>query len=274
MFLNNLGKRQSDCFVNCPILLFFVFVTFNVCADGKESEQFQVYTEHLPPLQIIHENEKISGYAVELATVMLEEAGINAKIETIPWGRALDIAQKQPNVILFSLVRSKIREEQFHWLGKVLMEGSRLHSDFAGRSSELFAWVRADFLENISSIEQLFKYPTCVAMHDSLTDKIENELGWPQRSITKALNWQTALEKFFAKRCDVFISHKFFMEEFLELKGKPLSVVRPIMSLDSKISQPEFYFAASKATSGEWVDRLKHALIHVRTNGKYHKILK
>ncbi len=70
-----------------------------------------------PPYQIQEQGHPLTGVSVELVQLMLKKAGLDMKIEVYPWSRAYEMAQTQPNVILFSILRNPQREKLFKWVG-------------------------------------------------------------------------------------------------------------------------------------------------------------
>lgn len=76
------------------------------------------YTENLPPLNYL-ENGRPAGFSVELLQKMADESGITIDIQVMPWIRAYQTAQADRDSLLFTLVRTPERENQFFWIGPV-----------------------------------------------------------------------------------------------------------------------------------------------------------
>lgn len=78
-----------------------------------------VVTEDLPPYQVVINGKLSGGTAYLQVKAMLDRAGFPYKIRVLPWPRALSIAEKAPNTLIFSIARTAERESQFQWLGKL-----------------------------------------------------------------------------------------------------------------------------------------------------------
>ncbi|MDB2705647.1 transporter substrate-binding domain-containing protein [Pseudomonadota bacterium] len=91
-------------------LLFLVPIT-------NASESVRVVTEVYPPYQTIKDDGTYSGIAVEVVRAILDKADVKAKVEILPWARAYKTAQKDPNIIIFSMVKSPERLDKFNWIG-------------------------------------------------------------------------------------------------------------------------------------------------------------
>ena len=84
------------------------------------AQQLEVYTESLPPFQIVAQG-SISGSATQQVEHLLTEAQINYHIQVVPWARAYNIVKSSPNTLIYSINRTPERESLFHWI-KVVAE--------------------------------------------------------------------------------------------------------------------------------------------------------
>ena len=83
-----------------------------------------LYTQLFPPLQMMSEGDTITGFVAETVREMLQEARKDTPLEVapitvIPWKRALFFAEKESNVLVFSLSRTPEREDKYIWIGTV-----------------------------------------------------------------------------------------------------------------------------------------------------------
>lgn len=97
-------------------LFFIVSCCLSFCVYAQTP--LRVVTEQSPPHQTLI-NGVVAGLSTELVQATLTEAGVSASIEIYPWARALHIARSQPNVLIYNIARTKERENEFHWIGKV-----------------------------------------------------------------------------------------------------------------------------------------------------------
>ena len=81
---------------------------------------FRILTEHNPPAEYLDDNGQVAGVTVELVRQLQQQLNEPADIELMPWGRALNIARTEDNVMLFETVRTPEREHWFKWVGPIL----------------------------------------------------------------------------------------------------------------------------------------------------------
>jgi polar amino acid transport system substrate-binding protein len=82
------------------------------------AQTLRVVTEDWAPFNYLQDG-KPAGISVEICQAVLKEAGIEAKIELLPWNRAYDDAQKVPNVMIFAMGRNPDREKLFNWIYQI-----------------------------------------------------------------------------------------------------------------------------------------------------------
>jgi polar amino acid transport system substrate-binding protein len=67
------------------------------------------------------ENGKPAGPANEITEATLKRAGFSDySITLYPWARAYDIAQQEPNVLIYLIARTPEREPRFKWVGEFI----------------------------------------------------------------------------------------------------------------------------------------------------------
>ncbi|WP_019576764.1 substrate-binding periplasmic protein [Curvibacter lanceolatus] len=75
-----------------------------------------LYTEDSPPLNMLA-NGRIIGSSVEKVVQIFALAGIEQRLELLPWARAYQYALDKPEACVFSTTRTPEREGLFKWVG-------------------------------------------------------------------------------------------------------------------------------------------------------------
>ena len=75
-------------------------------------------TEELPPYNMTVDGE-LTGMGTEVVKAVLEEAGEDVRIRSMPWARAYDSALNNANVLIYSIARTPQREPLFKWVGVI-----------------------------------------------------------------------------------------------------------------------------------------------------------
>ena len=98
---------------------FICSLLFMLLSFRAYSIELEIVTTDFPPYQI-QNGEKVTGMAVEMVQEVVKNSGHKGTISVYPWARAYQIAQKNPNAIIFSIARTPEREKLFKWVGTMV----------------------------------------------------------------------------------------------------------------------------------------------------------
>lgn len=85
--------------------------------------ELELYTQEFPPLQVEVDG-VAEGYVVKFVEAVVQDAAQSLPMEVhqvhfTPWKRAMRITQNRANALFFSVSRTPVREDKFHWIGEV-----------------------------------------------------------------------------------------------------------------------------------------------------------
>ena len=101
------------------VFFFAATVPRNAMSSDDQATKLTYLTEDFKPYNY-QEYGQAKGLAVELLILVWKEMGVQAlPIEFTPWPRAYEMIQKQPNTVLFSMVKTTEREPLFKWVGPI-----------------------------------------------------------------------------------------------------------------------------------------------------------
>ena len=164
-----------------------VFLSY-ICKSYGQKILF--VTENNPPLQITDKGKPLTGFAIELVESVIDKAGINAIIQAYPWARSYIMAQEKPNVFIFSISRTKERENLFQWVGTYYKE-----------TDAFFALAsRKDIVLN--SIEDAKKYKTAVPRGDASALRLEKH-GFTKIHLYYVTDQKQSIQKLKLGRVDL-----------------------------------------------------------------------
>ena len=117
-----------------------VFVVLFSCFVNAEPLTF--VAEDLPPYHYIDEHGQATGALVDIVKALARHAEVDYTIELYPFARAFKLFNAKPNVLMFSLLKSPSREQQFVWLGELIDNKAYLVA-LKGSNSELSSVAQA-----------------------------------------------------------------------------------------------------------------------------------
>ncbi|EGM78951.1 periplasmic component of amino acid ABC-type transporter/signal transduction system [Rheinheimera sp. A13L] len=97
--------------------VFFFFASFSV-----QSQALRIITVVEPPASYLDSHGQLTGFSVEVVQAIQRSLNDKTKIEVMPEARAIHIARTQPNVLLFSFSKTEQREQEFYWIGQLVVK--------------------------------------------------------------------------------------------------------------------------------------------------------
>ncbi|MDD4646458.1 MAG: transporter substrate-binding domain-containing protein, partial [Bacteroidales bacterium] len=79
----------------------------------------QIYTEQYPPLTYRNNSGEITGFGTDIVSEIMQRNQVFADIKLTSWNNGYELALDNPNVCLFTMDRTPIRENLFQWVGPI-----------------------------------------------------------------------------------------------------------------------------------------------------------
>ena len=214
----------------------------------------KIYTEHAPPFQVL-QNEVVSGTSTSIVNAIVAEAGYSADIKVFPWTRAITSALQSPDVMVFSLIRSKERADKMNWIAPVLFYelafiGNGNRDDLKLSSYEDVKSLSTAIVRGDATLPYLKEYGFSADEHFVLVHSIEEA-------------WRLML----VGKVDLVIDDVKAVKPMLRKFGDPSKKAKPYLALQG-LSVPA-YLAASKEFDPKVISDLKNAFERLRMKGQY-----
>ncbi len=123
----------------------------------------QIYTEQYPPLTFRNNSGEITGFGTDIVREIMKRNRVFIDIKLSSWSTGYDLALNNPNVCLFTMDRTDLRENLFQWVGPIGTNttwfytktgaGIRISSLEDARSltrvGAVNSWFSAQYLQNL-----------------------------------------------------------------------------------------------------------------------------
>jgi polar amino acid transport system substrate-binding protein len=238
---------------------------------------FNVSSETLPGLKIVTTNEfpfqyqtkknnnamekyVEEGISYELVKSIVKHSGIKKyEIKWYPWARAHSIAQEEKNTAIFSILRSKEREELFDWTCKIL---------------ESNTWVyrlkkREDI--KIEKIEDLKDYKISVWRNDFRHQFLEKKLGHRKLFLTESD--KSAILMVRDERADAFLFNDSNFPIFMKTMNLDQNLFIKVFKIND-LSGASLYLATNNESDPSLIKMLKIGLEKSKLSGEFDMIIR
>ncbi len=281
--LNALGKSVYDVSGKLTFRTDLVYFAFNKAVPDKVIEDFQrsidkaktngtlkqlyqkymqsanppdvlqVYTEQYPPLTYRNNAGVITGFGTDIVTEMMKRNHSFYPINLTLWGHAYDVALHNPNVCLFTMDRTELRETLFQWVGPI-------------GTNVTYFYVRAGSGITINSLEDARALSTVGTVNSWFSDQRLRDLGFT--NLVTGSDPATMADMLLNGEIEAFVCTNVTFPSILRDLGYQPSQVQPTYALMSS----DYYIAFSKSTPSATVAHWQQTLDAVKQDGTYNAI--
>lgn len=241
------------------ITITILFAIFSFAFSCVASQKIQFVTEDLPPLQIERDNQPPTGALVELINLIIKEADIDAELAIYPWARSYELALKQPNTFIFSMLRSDEREDKFHWIGKLFTIKSYL------------ATLKSNADIKVNNIEDAKNYFVGSIRHDLAESYLLNKGFISKKNLYVASKYPILWSMLFNKRTDLVFTNSVVWQHEIEKAGLDPKAIKFVHEISDFAS--DLYLAASKSTDKKLIKKVNDSFAAIKADGRYEQIL-
>jgi len=223
------------------------FITNIMVNVALADDNIQVITESWYPYNYLDKKGKVVGKSTKVVKAIVDDAGLEYAIEINPWSRAFNLATSQPNILIYSILRTPDRENLFYWFCPI----SKLERHKVYKLTN-----RIDIAVN--SEEDIKKYTTGVTGNTFL-HKYMSSLGFVDaENLQVNSDDSVSIKMFIAGRIDLLVSLESSMMRNLSEKGLGQSRVTSLITIPAK-AYPPICMALSKETPIDLVSKIRQA---------------
>ena len=246
--------------MNCFKSFFVVFfLSFVLCVNAF-AISIDVVTEEFPPFNYTEKN-IIVGFSTDVVKETLDRAKIDYVIRSYPWARAYNkaLTDKENNVLIYSIGRSKDREKLFKWVDEPV----------ASLDINLFKLKsRTDI--KIKTLEDAKNYKMGVVKDDYRTQNLIKKGFVPKKHLDVVSEDRKNIRKLFKKRVDIVPIDGVVAAYLAGKDGLPFSKLEKVIPL--KDLSVDLYMAFSIHADDALVEKCLKALKGIKKDGTYDKI--
>jgi polar amino acid transport system substrate-binding protein len=231
------------------------FATCN-CASVAAAElrllaaELPPYTFHVPP-PTVAENGEPRGAIYDVVRQMARHAGHSGAIEFMPWTRAQETAQREPNIGILALTRTPEREPNYSWIARIVVDDLVLVGG-AG--------------VDVSSLDQVKDRPIGV-LRASGAEQLLREQGFT-RIVPAAEEWINA-QQMRDRLIDAWLAPRLMvLYGYREVGGDVTT-----LNIGQIVRRSEIFLAGSKDLPATEIDRWRKAFDAVQADGTVDRIM-
>ncbi|MEK2646268.1 substrate-binding periplasmic protein [Bdellovibrio sp. BCCA] len=231
-------------------VLLIVFLMLLSQISSAQNSRLRILTENWPPVTY-EKSGAPQGMAVELTQLLQKRMNSNDLIEVVPWPRGYELVKTKPNVLLFTMTRTPEREKLFTLLGPIA-------------NGEIALYTRRSFPTEFHTLDEIREKFTIGVHRGTVFQKTLEEYDF--KNIVPVNSPISNLKMLMAGRVDFICEDALVIKELLKEAGYPADASQKAFSLLKKSS---LYFAFSRGTPKETVEKWQRAFTDVKKNGEF-----
>lgn len=223
-----------------------------------KAEQLHFIAEDLPPYHFKDQSGQTKGALVDIVKAVAKQANVDYTIELYPFARAFGLLKSKPNVLMFSLLKSPSREDQFIWLGNIFHNTAYLVALNGSKPK----------LTNLADAKQY----TVGTIRGYYSESYLRNAGFEEgKNLSLSVKYQNLWQMLFNKRIDFVLTNTLSLNSELNKLGFNLKNIERSVELTDFPS--ELNLAANLSLEPATAKALQQALKTIRANGEYQRIL-
>jgi polar amino acid transport system substrate-binding protein len=209
-------------------------------SNASANQSILVVTDLWPPY-VKKTDSGLGGLSTPIVIKALMHANVEFEIQVLPWARAYHIAQNRKNTLIFTIVRTQMREKKFKWI-------SRLHPKDA-----TYLYSLSENLLAVKSIEEAKGHIVAVHRNSMASERLQ-ELGFKiNKNLYQVDTNEQALKLLQNKRIQLIAATESNIRHMIKQKSDiNLKMRKSILLMNS-----DLYVAFSLQTDDNLVRRLR-----------------
>ncbi|MFT5294272.1 MAG: polar amino acid transport system substrate-binding protein [Colwellia sp.] len=234
--------------------LLICLVFMNECFAANDDKQtkikqghpdIQVLSEIYPPYQMLNEEGELQGWAADKVKAIFQQSSVEYKVKIYPWARAYQTALTEPNVFIFSLLRTDEREQLFRWIAPLCM----IKFSFYRLKN------RPDI--QVNSLAEAKNY-LIAAQKGQASAEYLLRLGFePEKHLSISYNNDNFIKMLAFGRVDLIVLSSTHFQSLINTKSPYTEIIEPIFPINYLTRN--LYLASSINSSPEIIKRLHNA---------------
>ena len=234
--------------------LLICLVFMNECFAANDDKQtkikqghpdIQVLSEIYPPYQVLNEEGELQGWAADKVKAIFQQSSVEYNVKIYPWARAYQTALTEPNVFIFSLLRTDEREQLFQWIAPLCM----IKFSFYRLKN------RPDI--QVNSLAEAKNY-LIAAQKGQASAEYLLRLGFePEKHLSISYNNDNFIQMLAFDRVELIVLSSTHFQSLINTKSPYIEIIEPIFPINYLTRN--LYLASSINTSQALIKRLNNA---------------
>lgn len=247
--LRQLGENKLQTKINQLFLILFLSIALPTTVFSYD---VIVVTENYPPYNYEQEG-KVTGLSTDIVKRIMDESGLDYKIELLPWARAYEMALNRDDVLIYTITRTTERENLFNWVA--LLSEAKFY--LMGRSEEHYEASIPQLIAKGYKASCVINDAACEWLRDAGFDKKHIEVV-PDKMQSPEIKMVLFKRADFFVADPVYIGYRLQQIDISEQKFQKILIIHEGQG---------YYLAAGKRIKSDKLERIEKAYNRLKARG-------
>jgi len=215
-----------------------------------------VVTEQWYPYNYHNQEGQVIGRATDKVKTILDKLKLSYTIKSYPWARAMMLAQKNDNTLIYSIFKTPERANKFQWICPLLPPVKIF----------LFKLKNRHDLK-VNNLEQVKQHTVSINRGDSSHEFLQSVGFESGINLDVTSNDEISINKLFLNRVDFIVQTEFTANQLLRSLNKPENSLTKVLELKD-YSSNAICMAFSLTTDPGLVNKFKNELLKLNHQRK------
>jgi len=227
-------------------------VAFNLNAQTH----INVVTEQWYPYNYHDKNGQVIGRSTDKVSTILDKLELDYTIKSYPWARAMMLAQRNENTLIYSIFKTPARADKFQWVCPL----------FPPVKIYLFKHKKRHDLI-VQNLDDVKKHTISINRDDSSHEFLQS-VGFEEGiNLDVTSNDEISINKLFSYRVDFIVQTEFTANQLLKVLNKPENSLSKVLELKN-YSNNDICMAFSLTTDKNLVNKFRNELLKINHQRK------
>jgi len=220
----------------------------------------KIYTTEEPPLNYTDLKDKsyaldenVNGFTSDIVKEIIKRNTYNTQIALIPWARAYKYALNKENIFIYSMAKTKLRENLFKWVGPIALKKTILFK----KSNSNLKIKSLDEAKNVDSIG--------IILEDAKYQYLK-EKGF--KNLLNTRSFETGLKLLVNNKISLWAQTDFDSPIIAKRANVDINRITSGFQMYNTV----LYIGVSKNTNEELIQKWQKTLDEIKSDGTFKKI--
>jgi polar amino acid transport system substrate-binding protein len=236
---------------------YFTFILLHLIVFNANAQiHINVVTEQWYPYNYHNKSGQVIGRATDKVKTILDKLKLSYTIKSYPWARAMMLAQKNDNTLIYSIFKTPERVDKFQWICPLLPP------------VKIFLFKLKNRLDlKVNNLEQVKQHTVSINRGDSSHEFLRSVGFKSGINLDVTSNDEISINKLFLNRVDFIVQTEFTANQLLRSLNKPENSLTKVLELKD-YSSNAICMAFSLTTDSSLVNKFKNELLKLNHQRK------